>query len=177
MAIFSIEVVGLKEAQKALRNLRQDSLKKFSKAVNASAMKIRNEAIRRVPVSDGLLKSSIHVKMYKQGLVATIGTRLNYAKFVEFGTSIQGKKSNKFPIPTGYSYGSSHRLPISREGVVPELVHWSKRHGLNPWAVAYSIMKRGGNPAKPFLFPSFEMEKPKFLRKIKPLFNSFIRKL
>lgn len=175
MIEIQIQVFGKKEVVKTLKDWSVSTRLKVIKAVNASAMRIRNTAIRKCPSGvSSALRQSIHPKFYASGEVATIGTSLHYAKYVEFGTGPYGQKTNKNPVlPTWYKYGSSQRMPIIRVGdkfaVVPALALWSKRKNVNPWYMAKMIAERGGVAGQPFLYPAFAEERPKFIRAIEKI--------
>ncbi|MEO0132598.1 MAG: hypothetical protein ABIK73_06710 [candidate division WOR-3 bacterium] len=94
----------------------------------------------------GMLANSLafEVVSSKRAIISTIGTNLEYGKYVEFGTR-------------------SHFVPFS---VAPQLMLWAKRHGFN-------VMKRGGmkvsGRAIPFLRPALDKNKERIRRKFEGL--------
>ena len=58
------------------------------KELKRRAIKVRNHAVRACPVDTGRLRSSITEEMGRdsRGLVARIGTNVEYAAYVELGT-------------------------------------------------------------------------------------------
>lgn len=180
-----ITVNGVQQFLRVLERLSSESRKALKNIVNASSMRMRTGSIQRAPSSFGDLRRSIKVDFFDNGMAATIGSDLAHASFVEFGTGPLGKATAlsgqgfgaKEFVPSGYRHGSTHKLPVKVVGrtgfggkpkfdVVPELKLWAKRHNLDPWAVAIAIKKRGGNKARPYLFPSFMEEKPRMLNNI-----------
>lgn len=96
----------------------------------------------RVAVDRGGLRNSITFEIDDDGLGSTMGTNSEYGLSTEFG-----------------------RLPGSMPPVDP-LIAWAKRKGFEDpeamgWAIAIHMRDHGTDP-RPFLFPSFEEEKPKF---------------
>jgi hypothetical protein len=88
------------------------------------------------------LQKAIEDLMYqaKQGTSDAVSEHaLNYAPFVEFGTR-------------------PHFPPLE------PIREWCRRHSI-PEEAAYAIalkISRTGQPARPFLFPAYEQERPKF---------------
>ena len=77
----------------------------------------------------GRLISSVIFDFTLDGLIADVGSNVEYSKFVEFGTGRRGSEGQHPPLPVDYAHGSV-----------------------------------AGMTAKPYLFPSFEEESPKFLK-------------
>lgn len=89
--ITRLEVIGEKEVLARLTALQTATSGMFlSRAVMAGALLVMTDAKRRAPVLTGNLRRSIHVE---QGAVtltraeAKVGTDVEYAPYVEFGTS------------------------------------------------------------------------------------------
>ena len=85
----------------------------------------------------GTLRRSISYEQ-KTGIDGDIDFNMaDYGKYVDMGTGIFGP--NKTPIPR-------ESIP----GIAFYLKTWASAKGLNPWAVATSIVKRGGIKPRPF---------------------------
>ena len=95
-----------KRAVIANLNKMSDELKsRLRTAVKVSAHRIKADAKRRVPVSEinhEHLRDTIGVKTYgytdkRQSIVALIGTNVEYARYVEFGTKKRKAKPYMYP--------------------------------------------------------------------------------
>ena len=165
-----VEVLGDREVVATIRRLRVETVTMVQKAISKAAIAIDRGAKRRVAVDTGRLRSSIrpYFKAGRGGLyAATVGTNVKYAPFIEFGTSVVGSRTNKQPLPEGYVHGTRHK-PIPVEALIP----WARRHGMDEedaGGVAFAIASRPGLPARPFLFPAFEEERPKLLKSIREI--------
>jgi hypothetical protein len=53
---------------------------------------------------------------------------------------------------------------------VNALKEWSRRKGIDPWAVAMSIKKKG-TPAQPFLFPAWHKAQKDLLKGLRRVFK------
>lgn len=123
-------------------------------AVNEHAINVQRRAKENITrgaagvtaspaVDTGRLRSSIKIEMFSNGYAARVGSDVDYAPHIEFGT---GPRSKMPPLE-----------PIRQ---------WCRRHNI-PQSAAYAIalkIKRNGTPAKPFLFPAYELERGNFER-------------
>ena len=94
--LFRIE--GLDALIKRIGKLAPEIAKEVAMEVNASALAIQSKARRDVVVDNGILRNSIQLKEINTGdkIMYTVGSRLRYAPYVEFGT---GGTVN---VPAGY---------------------------------------------------------------------------
>ena len=167
---FTVSLSGMKELESKLNNLSTALKVDVSDEINASALKIENQAKRLAPVNFGQLRNSI--ALTKDGdLTYTVAANASYSAYVEFGT---GPQVN---VPTDFS---SYALQFKGKGsgkfkdMVEALTLWVKRKGIGngkndkglAYVIALSILKKGMRP-QPFLIPAFEMEKPKMINNIK----------
>ena len=98
-----------------------------------------NQTKLQTPVDTGLLRSDIQSEAREDAgdVIGVLGTNKAYAKPVEYGTGVfseapDSKRTPYFPPPSA-------------------LAGWANRYGLNPYAVAWSIFKKGGTkPARMF---------------------------
>jgi hypothetical protein len=89
-----IELKGLKEVQKFLENASIDILQKSEQGIKQAGLFIQGEVVESVAghraeprsVDTGRFLNSIRAT-FPQPLVAVIETNVEYAKFLEFGTS------------------------------------------------------------------------------------------
>jgi HK97 gp10 family phage protein len=106
----SADVQGVIELKKQLRAIERELPKTLRQVIRASANEIRNLARSRVPrggpytperlakgAKPGRGRASIRVTMHREGLSATVGSRLFYMRFYEFGTSRQPARPFLFP--------------------------------------------------------------------------------
>lgn len=133
--------------------------RELTRELTRLAIEVRNEAVTLAPVDTGRLRSSIAYELAPQGqdLIARIGTNVQYAKSVEFGTGLLSEAPD--------SKGGRHWPP-------PDALNgWALRHGFSVESggstvalgqiVAEIIGKRGGLRPKPYLRPAFNKVKPK----------------
>ena len=83
------QLIGHRELKKALRKNEQEAKRKMRLAAQAGGKEIEADASNKVPVLTGNLKRSIHTEVEDEGdnVNALIGTDVEYAPFVEYGTS------------------------------------------------------------------------------------------
>ena len=94
--LFRIE--GLDALITRLGKLAPEIAKEVAMEVNASALAIQSKARRDVVVDNSTLRSSIQLKEINRGdkIMYTVGSRLKYAPYVEFGTG------GEVSVPAGY---------------------------------------------------------------------------
>lgn len=158
----TITLYGQERFRTNLQLFSEKQTRAVARAISASGLRIQAKARRNARADTSLLRASINLFFYSNGLVATIGSTLDYAAFVEFGTGPLGKATCVVPTPSGYDHGSTHGFPP-----VGALMGWARRHKANAWVVAFAIWKRGGNPARPYLTPAFFDELPTLVENLK----------
>ena len=87
-----IVFIALEKFGKELRQYRRDLEKTLKKAMEKTVLEIEAEAKRRCPVDTGRLRSSINPKV-KSPTEGSVGTNVEYAKYVEYGTRRRDKGS------------------------------------------------------------------------------------
>jgi HK97 gp10 family phage protein len=94
----SFKIEGLDALIKKLGKLPIQVEKEVANEVNASALNIQSKARRASPVDNGTLRNSIQLEsVFKdKRIVYTVGSRLKYAPYVEFGTG------GLVSVPAGY---------------------------------------------------------------------------
>ena len=194
MAGVFFNVSGIEELTNKLENLTNKIEEDLLNETNSSALLIQSNAKRYAPVNMGALRNSIQLteESNKGKLVFTVGSKLSYAPYMEFGTG------GKVTIPDGYSeFASQFRGKTG--GTFKELllaiIDWVKKKGIvgtysiksgrrigkksiqqkqnesAAYAIAISILKKGIRP-QPFLIPAYEQEIPKLKEKIKNILNA-----
>lgn len=174
-----VELVGAKELERMLKSLRTRAQKLAAQVVNQSSLRIMNEAKKLCPVDQGRLRASISMSSYQNGLTAEIGTNTGYGVFIEFGTGPRGRTGHpdRGPLPAGYAHGGPGRpVPID------VILQWMRRVGIRPkgaqkgsraerglaFVIARAINKRG-QYARPYMYPAFFREMPRFEADLKKL--------
>lgn len=79
-------VEGLPELRVTLRKMTDRTRRNVEREVKRAALNVQNNAKRAAPVDTGRLRNSIAHEIEGDGLEATVGTNVEYAPFVEFGT-------------------------------------------------------------------------------------------
>jgi HK97 gp10 family phage protein len=139
MIRFKIE--GMKEAVRDLKDWEVEKIRQSRLQIERSAINIEREAKNACPVDFGILRSSIAktVDASDSGriLSAEVGTNVEYAPFVEFGT------------------GSGVSVPAGQEEFAMQFKGKTGR--------------KRNYPARPFLFPAWEQERPKFVKSMEAI--------
>ena len=81
-----LSIRGNQTVIKGIRAYVKRSIERTKEELKAWADKTEMDAKRDVPVDSGPLQASIHSTPEKEGLAQTVGTPLDYAPYVEFGT-------------------------------------------------------------------------------------------
>lgn len=113
--------------------------------VNKTSLDIQKGARKRAPVDDGYLRASILIDLYKKGLTAEIGTRLEYGAYVEWGTGIYAQH----PSIPGRKTPWIFKHPKTKE-----------------WVVTV------GMPPQPYLIPSFDENRQPYIRGVERIYKS-----
>ena len=146
----TITVEGQAKLKKEFKRLLLVNRKAAVRATNVTALNIQRRARKKAPSDTGRLRSDIRPFFFSEGLIAEINTSVEHAPSVEFGTG-----------PHKSSRGAAKfKRSIER---------WARRHGI-PEEAVFPIMQKireEGTRAKPFLRPSFDVEAPKYLKRLK----------
>lgn len=124
-----------------LRKYRDVKVAEIKDVINESALMIESGAKQLAPVDTGRLRSSIQTFVSDDGLSYNIGTKVNYAVYVEFGTGKYAAKGDGRQTPWVYR---------DRKG---------------------RFHRTSGSPPQPFLHPAFEGEVPKFRRRLREVLS------
>jgi HK97 gp10 family phage protein len=139
MIRFKIE--GMKEAIRNIQDWELEKIRQSRLQIERSAINIEREAKNLCPVDDQILRPSIAKKVTATDsgrvLEAEVGTVVEYAPFVEFGT------------------GSGVSVPAGQEEFAMQFKGKTGR--------------KRNYPARPFLFPAWERERPKFVKSMEAI--------
>jgi hypothetical protein len=105
-------LLGKEELKTRLSALDLRAHVKLREVLSTSSLAIERGAKQRCPVNKqkglgGRLRGSIRTKFYNNGFTSEVGTDVEYARFVEFGTGRRGAVSLPVgtPLPEGYKHG------------------------------------------------------------------------
>lgn len=156
MRNISIEVEGLDEALRRLKVYDTASTEKISNAIKQGGQNIGKEARSRVPRKTGKLRKSIRTRFDSVAITSTIRTNVPYAHLVEFGAAAATVRPRSRPRKGGQP---KQALKIDSRGF-RRFVHKSN----NP---AKGVVHIPARPARPYMTPAFQSEKPKIESNIK----------
>ena len=172
---FAVSLSGIKELEGKLKNLTTALKVDVGDEINASVIKIENQAKRLAPVNFGQLRGSIaHSK--DSELTYSVAANASYSAYVEFGTGPQVNVPADFK---SYAQQFKGKSGGKFKDMVEALTLWVKRKGIGngkndkglAYVIALSILRKGMRP-QPFLVPAYEMEKPKLIQRLNKLLNA-----
>jgi HK97 gp10 family phage protein len=135
------KLTGMKEAVRNIQDWEVEKIRQSRLQIERSAINIEREAKNLCPVDDQILRPSIAKKVTATDsgrvLEAEVGTVVEYAPFVEFGT------------------GSGVSVPAGQEEFAMQFKGKTGR--------------KRNYPARPFLFPAWEKERPKFVKSMEAI--------
>lgn len=146
MSDFTLKVEGEKEVILALRKMLGTTEKEAKAIVANSGEKIRGDAKSVVPVVEGVLRNSLSRFINDNGLTVTVGTNVEYAPFVEYGT----------------------RRMIAAHG------EHDPENPVTSWAAQRA--RGASGQQMPFLTPAFLRESKEFIKEITKAIESEVRK-
>jgi phage gpG-like protein len=139
MIRFKLE--GMKEAVRNIKEWEVEKIRESRLQIERSAINIEREAKNLCPVDVEILRSSIAKKVTATDsgrvLEAEVGTVVEYAPFVEFGT------------------GSGVSVPAEQQEFAMQFKGKTGRVR--------------NYPARPFLFPAWEKERPQFIKRMEAI--------
>jgi HK97 gp10 family phage protein len=146
MDALTLDITGISNVLKKLDTLSKDIQQDIKDEVNTSAINIQKSAKRLAPIDLGRLRGSIYLKeteLSNGGYVFTVGANRKLAPYAPY---IEFGTGTEVTIPAGYE-----ELAIVFKG------KGAKKVNIRP---------------QPFLIPSFEVEKPKLIERIKKILNA-----
>lgn len=117
----SVQIRGLDEVQKKLRQVKEDLRgTPMEQGMKQATLLVERSAKQKAPKDTGTLAASINSDVTRGGnsVIGIIGTRIKYAPFVELGSR-------------------PHFPPM--QNIAP----WARRHGLSAYGAAVAIAARG----------------------------------
>jgi len=139
----TVKVEGVDKLMKQLMKYNDSVAKETVNTINRGMLEVANEAKRRAPVDFGRLRSSISLTK----ATASDPTGVTYVN-VNYGPFVEFGTKSKVEIPQGLEEYAS-QFKTSTDGAT------------------------GGVPARPFLFPAFEQERPKIIQNLENLLTKF----
>ena len=125
---------GIERVQKHLDNINLDE-KKLNQILSQACLIVENQARRDAPVDNGVLRNSIRSEV--EGKQGVVGTNIEYAPYVEFGTGLFAVNGDGRQTPWSYQ---------------DEMGEWHTTIGQHP---------------QPFLGPALEMNRETIIKFIK----------
>lgn len=150
-ALLSLTLEGWREFVGSLSRLNVDE--RTRAFLDAAGQLVRDQARIRAPVNSGLLRAQIfhETDTANPPRFVDIGANVHYAPYMEYGTGLVHDHPN---------WPKERHVPFvnrdERGNPVPGLVYWAKRKGLNAYAVAHAIAKRGGLKPRRFIRDSLD---------------------
>lgn len=116
MAKVSVKLIGADETARRLSLIDIQGRAKFKELIQEHTLAIQKGARQRCPVNKlkglgGRLRGSINPKFFNNGFTGEVGSNVDYAPFVEFGTGRRGAASPHPPLPSGYIHGPRAGMP------------------------------------------------------------------
>lgn len=120
-------------------------------------LRIVRDAKKNAPVDTGQLKNSItgYVTVRDKTLTGVVGSNVKHAPWMELGTGVFAGNSAYFPPPSA-------------------LAVWSRRHGVNPYAVALGIFRRGGLEPRQYLQKAFDAQRQAIMDEISEIVSKLV---
>lgn len=117
----SVKVRGDKEIDKKLKQLAKKNPEALKDVISKSVILIQGKAKDKAPVDTGRLQNSIvfEVKKTKKGYTGKVGTSLEYAPYVEMGTSRMNARPYLMPAMTESRSDIKRFLIAAIKGVKP----------------------------------------------------------
>jgi len=156
--MIEIKIKGDKEIVMKMENLSSGLKNMLVGNMWTATKQIQQKARRLVPVDTGDLRESIEnvVRTTDKDITGIVGASQPYAAHVEFGTR-------------------PHWIPLKDPQKSAAFRKWCKKRGLNPYAVARAIAKKGTKP-HPYLIPAFEQLKQRVINSFKLLIERELKK-
>lgn len=92
-----VRILGRDSLARKLADIEPTLRPALEREVKVAAVNIQNGARQRVPVRTGRLRNSVTHEITDDGLNAAIGSNVEYAPFVEFGTRRMRARPYLFP--------------------------------------------------------------------------------
>lgn len=107
-----VALIGKATLIQNLKDLDARTASKVKLILLDSSMNIERNTKQRCPVRKdpkakvgGRLRASYRIQFYNNGFTSEVGTNVEYAAFVEFGTGQRGAASGLSYLPSNYKHG------------------------------------------------------------------------
>lgn len=150
--IYKIKIKGLKELEEKFGRLEgADFRMRLKRTMRISAGFVKTRARQIVPVDTGSLRRSIteDISYSNNRIIGIIEPKEPYGAAIEFGTK-------------------PHFVPVGA------LKRWANKRGINPYALAVSISRKG-TKKHPFMFPAFRQTKNRVIKEFKNLIDYLLK--
>lgn len=135
--MISVRVEGERVVVSGFRKWNARIVQRLQFLVRQHTIAIQNSAKLRAPADSGRLRNSIAISFENDGVSGVVGTNLEYAPYVEFGTGIYA------------AGGAGRKTPW---------VYFNAKLG--------RFVRTIGSPPRPFLLPAFNAQTPIFARDV-----------
>lgn len=92
-----VTVEGMPRLRAALLQLTDEGARATRREIKRAALAVEGGAKERCPVDTGRLRASVTHEVAPDGLSAVVGTNVEYAPYIEFGTSRMHAQPFLFP--------------------------------------------------------------------------------
>lgn len=163
-----LEVKGLKELQRKNEQMIADLIgAPILTAMRDNVLDAQRGAKINSPIDRGRLRASItpSVSVEGQTVRGAVGTNVEYAAAMEFGTGTQSEGSEE-------GAGTVHFPPWTGS-----LVGWARRHGIpSAFLVARAIGRRGGLEARRYMQKALEDAQPRIKARFEKALKIIVEK-
>ena len=91
----AVKVIGASQLQKLLQSKSKKIDTSLEKDILKCCLKVEADAKKKSPIDTGRLRASLTHEV--RNMIGKVGTNVEYAPFVEFGTSRMGAKPYLYP--------------------------------------------------------------------------------
>ena len=156
--MIEVEIKGFRQIADLANRFPAVAEKHVNKAIQRSLIRIQDKGKQYAPFgTSGNLRQNWVLKLGR--FEGSLGS---------------GAKANGFPYGSSVEFGTSpHRMPVSTNQ--PFLL-WAQRKGLNPYAVARSIAKKGSK-ANPFFQKSIDETEEKIDEEFDKAINGILEEI
>lgn len=156
--MIEVEIKGLNKLAELAEKYPAISEKHISRAISRSLIRIQDSAKRNAPFgTSGQLRQNWVLKMGR--FEGSLGS---------------GAKANSYPYGTAIEFGTGpHRINVSNN---EPFKLWARRKGLNPYAVAKSIAKKG-TKANPFFGKSIDEQQDAVEKEFDQAINGILEEI
>ena len=160
---FQIELEGIDNLMKALKELPKEKLQAVEDEFEAAAFDIVTDMKQRVPKDQGAIANSITFKQVGQ-MTFEITAQKEHAPYLEFGTKSRVSVPAELQaVALQYKGGNGKGGSLFKA-----ITAWAKRKGIDPklWWPIYASIKRNGTKPHPFFFPAFFAGRIKLIKNL-----------